>query len=106
MQSARCKTAGNQQAVTGGVMAQNEPGGVVGLTAPMEHIFGQPQRQTEFAAEDVVSRLSPEDVKEPWGRIETLPQLECAGVGTSRFRSAVAFEGLQHRCQIAAKFEL
>jgi hypothetical protein len=43
--------------VTGGEVTQNEPGGIVALTAQTQQILIQAQRQVEFAPERVIARL-------------------------------------------------
>ncbi len=87
-------------------MTQNEPGGIVALTAQTQQILVQALRQIEFAAVHVITGLPIGNVKELRGKIELLPQLSGAGVGLARFRRRVAFDGSQHRAQGAVKFEL
>ena len=51
------KLADKHQVVTGGEVTQNEPGGIVALTAQTQQILIQAQRQVEFAPERVIARL-------------------------------------------------
>ena len=87
-------------------MTQNEPGGIVALTAQTQQILVQAQRQIEFAAVHVIARLPKGNLKELRGRTQLLPQLSCAGIGLARFRRGEAFDGVQDRAQGTAKFEL
>ena len=87
-------------------MSRNEAGPVVALTAETQQILVQAHCQLRFAAAHVVARLSVWNLKELGGRTQLLPQLSRAGVGLARFRRRVAFDGLQHRAQGTAKFEL
>src|SRR5215813_10944568 len=105
MQAACRKLARKQQVVTCGVVTQNEPARIVALTASMQNVLGQAQRQIEFAAVGVISRLSPRGVDELRGRTQPFPQLSCTAIGVPGFRSAGAFDGLQRRSQAATKFE-
>ena len=67
-------------------MTQNEPGGIVALTAQTQQILVQALRQIEFAAEHVIARLPIGNLKELRGGTQLLPQLSCAGIGMARFR--------------------
>ena len=64
MRQGRSKLAGKQQVSTGGVVTQNEPSGVVALTAQAQQILVQAQRQIEFAAVGVIASLPVGNVKE------------------------------------------
>src|SRR5437762_959978 len=57
MRPGRDKSAGKHQVSTGGIVTQNESGGIVALTAQTQQIRVQPQRQIEFPADHVVPRL-------------------------------------------------
>ena len=54
----------------------------------------------------MIERLPIGNLKELRGRTQLLPQLSCAGIGMTRFRRRVAFDGSQDRAQGTAKFEL
>ena len=54
-------------------MTQNEPGGIVALTAQTQQIVIQAQRQIEFAAVRVIPRLPMGNLKKPRGGTELLP---------------------------------
>src|SRR6516164_3439151 len=86
-------------------MTQNEPASIFALTASIQNVLGQAQRQIEFAAVGVISRLSPRDVEELRGRTQPFPQLSCTAIGVAGFGSAGTFDGLQRRSQTATKFE-
>src|SRR5215831_17579398 len=103
MQPAFRKLARKQQVVTCGVVTQNEPARIVALTASIQNVLGQPQRQIEFAAVDVIPSLAPRNVEELRGRAQPFPQLSSAGIGMAGFRSAGAFYGLERRSQAATK---
>src|ERR1700720_1257943 len=57
MRSGCSKLAVKNQISTGGVVTQNEAGGIVALTAQAQQILVQAQRQIEFAAVLVILRL-------------------------------------------------
>src|SRR5271166_89284 len=106
MRSGWRKPAGKHQVSTGGGVTQNEPAGIVALTAQTQQVFVQAQRQIQFAAEHVMERLPKGNVNELRGGIQLLPQLSCASIGTPRFRRCSSLEGQQGRAQAAEKFEL
>jgi hypothetical protein len=87
-------------------MPQNEPGGIVALTAQTQQTLVRAQRQIQFAAESVIARMPIGDPKELRGRAQLLPQLSCTGIGLAGFGRRIAFDGLQRRPQGTAKFEL
>src|SRR5215813_7537804 len=93
MRPRRRKSAGKHQVSTGGGVTQNEPGGIITLTAPKQRILVQTLRPIEFAADSVIERLPIGDPKELRGRTQPLPQLSSAGVGIACFRRRVAFDG-------------
>src|SRR6266850_1538083 len=66
--------AGEHQRSTRGVVSQNEPGRIVALVAETQQIRIHAHRQIELAADRVVNRLSPRDVKKLRGTIQLLPQ--------------------------------
>ena len=86
-------------------MTQNEPGGIVALTAQTQQILAQALRQIEFAALHMVAGMSKGDLEELRGRTQLLPQLPCAGIGMAGFRRGEAFDGAQHHAQGTANFE-
>jgi hypothetical protein len=106
MRSGRRKPAGKQQVSSERVVGQNEPSGIIALAAQAQQILVQAQRQIEFTAAHVITRLPVGNLKEPHGRTQLLPQLSCAGVGLARFRRRVAFGRLQDRAQRTDKFKL
>ena len=87
-------------------MTQNEPGGIVALTAQTQQILVQALRQIEFAADHVIARLPIGNLKELRGGTQLLPQLSCAGIGMARFRRREAFDGIAtprpRHCKIRA----
>src|SRR5262249_25130624 len=58
MGAGQSKPAYIHQGSTGGGVAQNEPGGVVVLTAQAQQVLVEPARQIEFAAIDVIEGLA------------------------------------------------
>jgi hypothetical protein len=102
MKQTRQQTTG----LTGGNVTQNEPGGIVALTAQTQQILVQALRQIQFGADHVMERLPIGNVKELRGGAELVPQLSCAGIGNTCFRGRLPFDGLQHRAQGTPKFEL
>jgi hypothetical protein len=54
MRPGRSKPANPHQVSTGGVVTQNEPGGIVALPAQTQQILGEALRQIEFAAVPVI----------------------------------------------------
>src|ERR1700738_1048193 len=87
-------------------MTESDPAGVLALTAQSEQIFGQAERQSQIAADVVIDRLPPGNLKELRRSAELLPQLSCAGIRLARLRRPEAFNSLQHRAQGTANFEL
>ena len=73
-------------------MTQNEPAGIVALTAQTQQILVQAQSQIQFAAERVIPRLPIRNVEELRGGTQLLPQLSCAGEDLPRFRRGLAFD--------------
>ena len=65
-------------------MTQNEAGDVIALAAESQQILGQALRHIEFSAVHVIARLPKGNAEELRGRTQTLPQLQCLRVGTSR----------------------
>ena len=90
---------GKHQVSTGGVVTQNEPGGIVSLTAQAQQILVKALRQIEFAAVHVIARLPIGNLKEFRGKTQLLPQLSCAGIGMACFRCPLAFDSTKHRAQ-------
>jgi len=78
-------------------VTQNEPGGIVALTAQTQQILVQAQRQIELAAERVMERLPIVNVKELRGGTELLPELSRTGIGIARFRRSDSLRGHQYR---------
>jgi hypothetical protein len=87
------------------LVTQNEPAGIVALTAQVQQILGQAQRHIEFTAECMIAGLSIGDVNELRGEPQPLPQFACASIGLARFRRRLASDNLQHAAQVAANFE-
>jgi len=69
-------------------VTQNEPGGIVALTAETQQILVQALSQLQFTTGRVVARPPIGNPKELRGRTQLLPQLICAGIGLARFQSA------------------
>jgi hypothetical protein len=90
------KPAGKRQVITRGVVTQNEPSGIVALTAQTQQILGQALRQVEVATVYVIYRLPIGNLKEVRGRTEVLPQFSCAGIGLARFRRGEAFASIRN----------
>jgi hypothetical protein len=105
MRSGRRKLARKHQTRARGVVTENEPAGIVPLTAPAQQILGQALRQIEFASEHVIARLPVRNLKELRGRTQLLPQLASAGIGLAHLRSRIAFDGEQYGAQGSAKFK-
>ena len=70
---------------TGGRVTQDEPGGIVALTAQTQQILVQALRQSEFTADRVIARLSVGNPKELRGGTQLHPQPSCADIGVARF---------------------
>ena len=88
--------------MTGGEVTENEPGGIVALTAQTQQILVHALREIEFAAERMKVRLPVGNLKELWGRTQLFPQLPCAGIGLTRFRRGEALNDQQGSAQTAA----
>src|SRR5438270_2157098 len=93
MRPGRPKPAANEEGATGGEVTQDEPGGIVALTAQTQQILVQALCQIQFSAERVIARLPVGNLKELRGRTQLLPQLSRAGIGMASFRRRVAFAG-------------
>src|ERR1700730_11636230 len=106
MRPGRRRPADMHQISTGGEVTQNEPAGIVALTAQTQQILGKALRQIEFASDRVITRLSIWNVKVLRGRAQPLPQLSCPGIGVPGIRRRLAFYGRQDRAQGTQKFEL
>ena len=78
-------------------MTQEEPAGIMALTAHAQQVLVQAHGQTQFAAEQVIARLSIGDMQVFRGETGLLPQLSCAGESMARFWRRLAFDGPQHR---------
>jgi hypothetical protein len=97
MRPGRSKPAGKHKVSTGGVVTQNQPGGIAALTAQTQQILVQAQRQIEFPTDHMITRLPIGNAKELRRGTQLLPQLSCAGIGLACFRRRVAFDGDHHR---------
>ncbi len=64
MRARRSKPAGKHQVSTARQVSQNEPSGIVALTAQSQQILVQALRQIEFAAVRVLARLPIRNLKE------------------------------------------
>ena len=76
-------------------MTENESSGIVVLPAQTQQILGQALGQIEFAAVDVIEKLTPRDVKELRGASQPFPQLARAGISAPCFGSPLTFDGSQ-----------
>src|SRR5215813_6248428 len=88
----RSKTTGKHQVSTGGVMTQNQAGGIIALAAQTQQILIYAPRQIQFAAVHMITRLPIGNLKELRGGAELLPQLSCAGVSLACFGRRLAFD--------------
>jgi adenine C2-methylase RlmN of 23S rRNA A2503 and tRNA A37 len=87
-------------------VTQNKPTGIIALVTQTQQILLQVQRQIQFAAVRMMSRLSPEKVNEFRGGTQLLPQPQRKGVDTARFRRRLTFHREQGRSQGTVEFEL
>src|ERR1700730_6661745 len=106
MRPGRRRPADMHQISTGAQVTQNEPAGIVALTAQTQQILGKALRQIEFAADRVITRLSIRNVKVLRGGTQLFPQLSRPGIGVPGIWRRMAFYGCQDRAQGAVKFEL
>jgi hypothetical protein len=67
------QTASIHQISTGGQVTENEPGGIVALTAQTQQVLVQALRQIEFAAVGMIAGLPKWNPKEFRGRTQLLP---------------------------------
>src|SRR5580693_2790104 len=88
------------------LMRQNEPGGIVPLTAQTQQICVEAMREIQFATNRMVERLRVGHLKELRGGTELLPELSRVVKRLAGLRCRVAFNGLQDGAQRSAKFEL
>src|SRR4029077_2682230 len=76
------------------------------LTAETQQILVHAQCQIELAADRIIDRLAPRDMKELRRRTQSFPQFSCADIGVAGFRRGEALDRLQHCTQGTVEFEL
>src|ERR1700730_14728372 len=102
----RYQPAGKHQGSASGGVGQNKTGRIVALAAETQQILVHAQCQIELAADRIINRLAPRDMKELRRRTQSFPQFSCAGVGVAGFRRGEAFDRLQYCTQGTVEFEL
>ena len=84
-------------------MTQNKPGSIVALTAQMQQILVQAQRQIEFAADHVIATIAHRESEGTPRENPAAPTTLVRGHRPARFRRGEAFDGSQHRAQRTRK---